>query len=170
VAVGHVVHELAHRPAAVTVRGVELDCTEALDGGAEIFRKRGEDREGGVVVGEIGFGAAEFSDGEAGIDDGGCGSGAHIQQGTPRVRGGTRRTGSPQRIQRTAWRKWKRPEGPGSGGLVVRRAVVDPMMMVVMVMRRRKSRSCEREDAAEEKELLHGYQNGMNKCGLSLEI
>jgi hypothetical protein len=35
------------------------------------------------VVGEIGFGTAELSDGEAGIDNGGCGGRAHTPQGTP---------------------------------------------------------------------------------------
>jgi hypothetical protein len=46
---------------------------------------------------------------------------------------------------------------------------VNAVMMMVMV-RRGKRRSGEREYAAEENKLLHGYQNGMNKCGLSLEI
>jgi hypothetical protein len=59
--------------------------------------------------------------------------------------------------------------GRDSGGFVVRRAVVNAVMMMVMV-RRGKRRSGEREYAAEENKLLHGYQNGMNKCGLSLEI
>jgi hypothetical protein len=40
------------------------------------------------VVGEIGFGAAELSDGESGIDNGGCGGGAHTPQGTPGRRAG----------------------------------------------------------------------------------
>jgi hypothetical protein len=83
VAVGDVMDELADSPAAVTVRRVELDRAEAFDGGAEVFREGGEDRKRSGVVGEVGFGAAEFSDGEAGVDYGGCGGGAHTPQGTP---------------------------------------------------------------------------------------
>jgi hypothetical protein len=87
VAVGDVMDELADSPAAVAVRGVELGGTEAFDGGAEVFRKRGEDCKVRCVIGEIGLGAAEFSDREAGIDDGGRGGGcrgrAHTPQGTP---------------------------------------------------------------------------------------
>ena len=88
VAVGEVMHELADGPAAVAVRRVELGGTEAFDGGAEILRKRGENSEGGVVVGDVGFGTAESSHGVAGVNDsgrggGGRGGGAHTPQGTP---------------------------------------------------------------------------------------
>jgi hypothetical protein len=57
-----------------------------------------------------------------------------------------------------------------SGRLVVGRAVVRSVMMVMVVVRGGKSRRGEGEHAADEEELLHGYQNGTNRGGLSAEI
>lgn len=78
VTVGEVMDELADGPAAIAVGGIELGIGKAGDGGAEILGKGGEDGDGGGVVGEIDFGAAEFADGEAGIDFcGGCRDGGY---------------------------------------------------------------------------------------------
>jgi hypothetical protein len=42
VAVGDVVDKLADGPAAFAIGGVELGGAEAIDGGAEVLRERGE--------------------------------------------------------------------------------------------------------------------------------
>jgi hypothetical protein len=88
------------------------------------------------VVGEIDFGAAEFSDGEAGIGGGGCGGCAHTPQGTPRARTGQGEVCGPRRADVQL-----RGRGVRSRcvlGVVIRRAVVDAMMTMVMMMRRGK--------------------------------
>jgi hypothetical protein len=88
VAVGDVVDKLADGPAAFAVRSVELGIAEAIGGGAEVFRERGDDGDVRSVVGEIRFRSAEMTDGVAGVDggrDSGC---AHTPQGTPLIRAG----------------------------------------------------------------------------------
>jgi hypothetical protein len=164
-AIGDMMHELADGPATVAVRRVELGVAETIGGGAEVFRKRGDDSDGGCVVGEVGFGAVEFADGEAGVNGGGrrgCGGCAHTPQGTP---GEAERQGGfscpAKQIQRRSCGSGKSSEGAASAGplaaVVVGGAVVRVMMMMVVVTRRSKSGGREQHQEAEEGKLLHRY-------------
>jgi len=165
VAIGDMMHELADGPATVAVRRVELGVAETIGGGAEVFRKRGEDSDGGCVVGEVGFGAVEFADGEAGVNGGGrrgCGGCAHTPQGTPgeaERQGGfscPAKTFREDRADPASGVTEPRPQAP-LAAVVVGSAVVRVMMVVMVVTRRSKSGGREQHQEAEEGKLLHRY-------------
>jgi len=84
-AVGEMVNQLADGPAALSVRGIELSVAQAVDGGAQVFRQRGDGGDVRGVIGEIGFSAAESADRVARVGlsrwGGGCGGGgAHTRK------------------------------------------------------------------------------------------